>query len=239
MSPIVSADPVAEALFGGTRRAVLALLFSRPEEAFYLRQIVRETGSGRGAVQRELARLTDAGLLTRHEQGREVYYRANPEAPVYRDLLNLVAKTTGIVGVLRTALAELGPERIEAAFVYGSVAAGSQGATSDVDLMVIGPVTLRELLPALGPAQDRLGREINPTVYDAGELRERLGRGDHFLAGVFAGPMLMVVGGTDDLARLAGQPLDLGAPDEPAGDRRAPRGGGSEPRRRRARRPEP
>jgi DNA-binding transcriptional ArsR family regulator len=223
MTQPLPSDPVAEALFGDTRRSVLALLFGRPEEAFYLREIVRETGSGRGAVQRELARLAGAGLVLRSERGREVYFRANPEAPVYGELRNLIEKTTGTVGVLRTALAALGPERVHAAFVYGSVATGSQRSPSDVDLMVIGPVTLRELLPSLGPAQDRLGREINPTIYDAKELRERLDRGDHFVSSVFAGPRLMVVG----VARLAGQPLDRRAPDQPAGDRGLPRGRGA------------
>lgn len=225
-------DPMADALFGNTRRNVLALLFGRPEETFYLREIVRETGSGRGAVQRELARLTNAGLLTRSARGREVFFGANPESPVYAELRSLMTKTAGIVAVVRAALIELGPERIEAAFVYGSVASGTQGPSSDVDLMVIGPVPLRELLPHLGAAQDRLGREINPTVYDSGELRQRLRGGEHFVSRVLMGPKLMLLGTVHDLERLAGQPLDHGARDEPAGDRGPARGRGAGHRRR-------
>ena len=167
-----SRDRIAEALFGQTKRRVLALLFGRPETAFYLREIARETGSGTGAVQRELAQLVNAGLIRRSRRGQHVYFNADPTSPVFDEMRSLLAKTAGLADVLRTALVGLPNDkaRIDAAFVYGSVAAGRQTSASDIDLMIIGHVKLADLIPTLRPIEDRLGREINPTVYPPEEL---------------------------------------------------------------------
>ncbi len=195
-------DSIAEALFGKTRRQVLALLFGRPQDAFYLRQIARETGTGVGAVQRELDRLTRAGVITRAPDGRQVYFRANPDTPVFSELQGLMAKTAGIADVLRSALFSL--EKIDIAFIYGSVAKGSQTTYSDIDMMIIGDVTLHELLPLLRPAQERLAREINPTIYAPDEFRSQLADQQHFVSRVLEEPRIFIIGADDDLERLAG-----------------------------------
>ena len=195
-------DSVAEALFGKTRRHVLALLFGRPHEAFYLRQIVRETGAGVGAVQRELDRLTQAGIITRAPDGRQVYFRANPDTPVYQELQGLMAKTAGIADVLCSALLSL--EKIDVAFIYGSVARGSQTTHSDIDMMIIGEVSLHDLLPLLGPAQERLAREINPTIYTPDEFRSKRADQQHFVSRVLEEPKIFIIGADNELERLAG-----------------------------------
>ncbi len=195
-------DSVAEALFGKTRRRVLALLFGRPHETFYLRQIARETGAGVGAVQRELDRLTQAGVITRAPDGRQVYFRANPDTPVFDELQGLMAKTAGIADVLRSALLPL--EKIDVAFIYGSVASGSHATYSDIDMMIVGDVTLHELLPLLRPAQERLAREINPTIYTPGEFLSKRGGRQHFVSRVLDEPKIFIIGADDDLERLAG-----------------------------------
>jgi len=201
-------DRIADALFGRTKRSVLALLFGRPGESFYLRQIARETGAGTGAVQRELAQLTEAGLVRRVPQGRQVYFSADPASPVFDELRSLLAKTAGIADVLRAALVPLAQHhRLMAAFIYGSVAEGRHSSASDVDLLIIGDVQLSDLLPALGPAQEQLGREINPTVYSPDEFRQKLNARRHFIRRVLDRPRIMLIGTNHDLEELARESL--------------------------------
>ena len=199
------ADRVAEALFGKTRRNVLSLLFGRPDEQFYMRQIARMTGVSTASVQHELARLTEAELVIRSPDGKQVYYRANTVSPVFSEIRSLMEKTVGAVAVLRTTLSELSGEgRIDLAFLYGSFASGTQVSASDVDVMVIGDTTLSELIPVLRQAQDRLGREINPSVYPRAEFQERLRAGEHFVSRVLERPKIMLIGTEDELEKLAG-----------------------------------
>ena len=121
-APAGPAD-AATLLFGSTRRRVLSWLLGHADEAYYLRQIARHTGTAVGAVQRELEQLTAAGLLRRTVQGRQVYFQANREAPIFPELQGLFAKTAGLTDVLREALAPLG-ERVLVSFVFGSAARG-------------------------------------------------------------------------------------------------------------------
>jgi uncharacterized protein len=199
----VPVDRTSEALFGKTRRGVLALLFGRPDESFYLREIIRQTGGGAGAVQRELAHLHRAGLIERLPRGSQVHYRANSVSPVFPELRALVAKTTGAADVLRAALGPLSEAgAIQFAFVYGSMAKGEQGPDSDIDLMVIGDVGFADLVQSLQSAQRVLGREINPTIYTVADYRAGLAGRAHFLTSVVRRPKLMLVGRSDELEGL-------------------------------------
>jgi len=215
-------DDVAVALFGQTRRRVLALLFGSAGEAFYLRQIARETDSGTGALQRELSRLTAAGVIRRSRRGNQVHFEANPTSPVFEDLRGLMAKTAGIADVLRAGLAELWrSEKLRAAFVYGSIALGKQQSSSDIDLFVIGPVKLRELAPLLRPLEERLGREINPSVYTANEVTRKVAGQSGFVERVMSGPKILLYGSQNELDDLAGKPLARATRHEPEGNRRS------------------
>jgi len=203
-----TSDSVAEALFGSTKRRVLGLLFGQPDKSFYLRQVVRETGAGLGAVQRELARLVNAGLVLRVPQGQQVYFSANPHAPVYDDLRSLLAKTAGIADVIRRALSGLHRSgKIEVAFIYGSVASAKQRPGSDIDLVVVGLTTLTELLPRLRRLQRELGREINPMIYTPEELQSKYSHREHFVRRVMERPKIMLVGTENELAKLVGEPM--------------------------------
>jgi predicted nucleotidyltransferase len=193
---------LAASLFGKTRRAVLSLLYCHAGEQFYLRQITRNAGAGQGAVQRELARLVDAGVVLRTVKGMQVYYQANPECPVFAELKGLVLKTVGLADVLRVVLAPLAG-RVRTAFLYGSFASGRERSESDIDVMVIGKVTFAEVTRALRPAQDRLGREVNPTVYPPAEFQAKLAGGHHFLKAVLAEPKVFLIGDEGELTRLA------------------------------------
>jgi predicted nucleotidyltransferase len=195
-------DNLSATLFGKTRRAVLALLYSHSDESFYLRQIVRTTGVGLGAVQRELQKLSKAGIISRKARGRQVYYQANPECPVYEELKNLVIKTVGVGDVLRAALVSLA-DRIRVAFLFGSLVRGSERLNSDVDIMIVGDVLFEEVVSLFGHAQATIRREINPLVYPPGEFRTKLAVDHHFLKKALDSPKFFLIGNDHELAKLA------------------------------------
>ena len=201
MSSIHTTYSVGTALFGKTQRALLALFFGQPDQSFYLRQIVRTTGVGQGAAQRELARWVEAGMLVRTRRGNQVYYQANPASPVFPELKALTVKTAGVSEVLREALADL-DDRIKVAFVHGSVACGTEQVGSDVDVLVVGGVSFGEVASALHAAQERIGREVNPIVYTEQECRDKLRARHHFLTTVMAAQKLFLIGDERELKRL-------------------------------------
>jgi len=194
-------DSVSDVLFGRTRRTVLSLLYGHPDEEFYLRQIIRAAGIGQGTVQRELERLAGAGLVRRRQHGRQVYFRANPDNPVYQELRGMLLKTAGVADVLREALTPLAP-RIRVAFVYGSVARGEERRASDVDLLVVGDVSFGEVVGVIGRAQERLGREVNPTVCTVSEFRTKLKAGQHFISSVMRQEKVFLYGDEHDTGSL-------------------------------------
>jgi predicted nucleotidyltransferase len=223
---------VATVLFGSTRRRVLGWLLGHADEAYYLRQIARLTGAGLGAVQRELEQLTATGLLRRTVQGRQVYFRVNREAPVFPELQSLFAKTAGLADVLREALAPLGGQ-VRVAFVFGSAARGELRASSDIDLLVVGEAPFSVVVEALAPAQERLGRDVNPTVYPAEELFSKLQGRHHFLTALLREPRVFIIGGDDELVGLGAKRVGGEAPDEQPRGPRPAAGGRARPRRQR------
>ncbi len=198
MSTEARTDPLTAALFGKARRTILALLFTHDQESFYLRQIIRAVGQSPGAVQRELALLTSAGLLVRTANGHQVYYQANRDSPVFAEIKSLMVKTAGVADVLRSALSPLA-ERIRAAFLYGSLARGADRQASDVDVMVIGDISFAEVVEALRPAQETLRREVNATVWSPAEFRKRRKSGHHFLKAVLKAPRVLLIGSDHEL----------------------------------------
>jgi uncharacterized protein len=190
---------VGDLLFGQTRGRVLALLYGAPDETFFVRQIARQVETSVGTVQRELALLTDAGLIKRSAVGSQVFYQANQEHPGFPELRALLAKTTGVFQMLKTALAS----RINLAFVYGSVARGEEKASSDIDLMVIGAVSLDEVLDAVGPVEKQLGRPVNPTIYSLEDVRARLHEGNHFLQSLQKSKKVFLIGDEDEFRKVS------------------------------------
>lgn len=202
MRTSIQDSKVSDALFGRVRRQILSLLFTHADESYYVRQIGRIVGGGIGAVHREVNNLVDAGLVMRTAKGRQIYYQANKKSPVFADLRGLVVKTSGIADVLRDALAPLA-DRIEVAFIYGSIARGSEKAGSDIDVMVIGEATFGEVVSTLLPSQDQLGREVNPSVFSMKEMRTRVAENDHFIGAVLREPRIVLIGTEDELRAMA------------------------------------
>ena len=190
---------LADALFSGTQQRVLAWLFGQPERSFYATELIGLAGAGSGAVQRELARLAQSGLVTARAVGNQKHYQANPEAPIYAELCGIVQKTVGLAEPLREALAPLA-SRIHAAFVFGSVAKREDTASSDIDLMLVSDdLAYSDLYAALEAASQRLGRTVNPTIYTSKELAKRVKSKEAFATRVLGQPKLWLIGGEDDL----------------------------------------
>jgi len=190
---------LADALFSGTQQRVLAWLFGQPGRSFYATELIGLAGAGSGAVQRELARLAQSGLVTARAVGNQKHYQANPEAPIYAELCGIVQKTVGLAEPLREALAPLAA-RIQAAFVYGSVAKREDTASSDIDLMLVSDdLAYSDLYAALEAVSIRLGRSVNPTLYTPQELAKRVKKKEAFATRVLAQPKLWLIGGEDAL----------------------------------------
>jgi predicted nucleotidyltransferase len=175
-------------------------------------------------MQRELKRLSEAGIILRQVRGRQVFYQANRQCPIFPELQGLLVKTVGVADILRKALAALA-DRIQVAFLYGSMVKGSARSASDVDVLVIGEITFAELVAALCPAQERLGREVNPSVYPRKEFCGKLAQHHHFLTSVLKEPKVFLVGDEHELARLAQSGMANRASNQPARDRRLVRRG--------------
>jgi len=190
---------LAAALFSGTQQRVLAWLFGQPERSFYATELIGLAGAGSGAVQRELARLAQSGLVTARAIGNQKHYQANPDAPIYSELCSIVQKTVGLAEPLREALAPLAA-RIRAAFVFGSVAKREDTAASDIDLMLVSDdLAYADLYAALEEVSQRLGRTVNPTIYTRLELAKRVKRKEAFATRVLAQPKVWLIGGDDAL----------------------------------------
>ena len=189
---------LADVLFTPVQQRVLGLLFGQPTRRFQSAELIRLAHSGTGATHRLLQRLSQTGLVRASTEGHQKYYQANADAPVFEELLGLIRKTVGLAGPLREALAPLG-DRIQAAFVYGSVASGQDRADSDVDLMVIAEdldyPTLFEVLQA---AERQLGRPVNPNLMTPDRWRRKCAQPDSFAARLRDRPRLFVLGDEDD-----------------------------------------
>ena len=191
---------LASALFSPVLRRVLGLLFAQPDRKFQSAELIRLAGSGTGAAHRVLTRLAAVGLVTVTRSGNQKHYQANGSSPVFHELRGLIVKTVGVVEPLKQAL-EAKAGDVRAAFVYGSVAKGTDTAGSDIDLMVIsGRLSHAALFEMLQPVEGVLARRVNPTVMSAREWRAKRADRGSFAARIAAGPRLLVIGAEDDLA---------------------------------------
>jgi predicted nucleotidyltransferase len=199
MGRTTSPRGLADALFTPVQKRVLGLLFGQPDRRFQSAELIRLVEGGVGAVHRQLVRLEQAGLVEIIRVGNQKHYQARRASPIFPELQGLVAKTVGMVEPLRNSLGERA-HGIRAAFVFGSVAKGSDHAGSDIDLMVISDeLRYLDLFEAVQEAEGRLSRPINPTVMSVVEWRAKRAQADSFAARVAAQPKLFVIGSDDDL----------------------------------------
>ncbi len=188
---------LADALFTPVQQRVLGLLFGQPERRFQSAEIIRLAESGTGATHRVLEKLARSGLLAVSYEGRQKYYQANAASPVFHELVGLMRKTVGLAGPLRAALGPLA-DRIETAFVYGSVSAGEDRADSDIDLMILSDdLDYASVFEAVGAAEAQLGRRVNPNLMKPAEWRRKRKQTDSFVRRVRDRPRVIVLGSTD------------------------------------------
>lgn len=196
-------------LFGTTRQRVLAVLLLEPEASFHLRELARQAGTNAGTLARELDKLVATGLVQRQARGNQVAYRAERQHPLYPELSALFRKTHGVAATLREALTPVAAQ-VRVALLFGSMARGTHTATSDVDVLVVGDIVFGTLVQALYPAQQALGREVNPVLYTPCEFLTRIREGGAFVQALRSASNVLLIGGADELAQLAGDPQAAG-----------------------------
>ena len=185
---------IASALFSDSQSRVFQWLFGQPERSYHLNELLRLTNLGSASLQRELGKLAEAGLVNSEKVGNLRRFQANKDSPVFDELVALTRKTLGAQPLLQEALAPM-QEKLEQAFIYGSVAKGTDTASSDIDVMVVGnDLLLGDVLKLLLPVESKLGRKISPTLYTPAEFKRRKAQKDSFLHRVLEQPVIPLVG---------------------------------------------
>lgn len=189
-------------LFSKTQQGLLGLLFGQPQRSFYLKELIGVLGMGRGTVQRELSHLVESGLVTVTSVGNQRHFQANPASPIFHELHAIVIKTFGVADVIRNGLLGVA-YRIKVAFIYGSVAKGTDTAGSDIDVMVISDsVAYGEVLERLSSVDQKLGRPVNPVVFATKEFVSRMASDNAFVTRVMEQPKIMLIGTEDDIPKF-------------------------------------
>lgn len=193
---------LSDALFSKAQQHVLGLLYGQPDSDFHTNEIIRLTQSGTGATQRELAKLTAAGLLIVKQVGNQKRYQANTASPLFSELRGIVLKTFGLADVIREALNPI-THQIYLAFIYGSIAKQSDTASSDIDLMLISDdLTYAEIFQLLEGTEKKLGRKINPTFYSSTEWTRKYKEHNNFVTQILKQPKIFLIGTEDEFAKF-------------------------------------
>jgi len=196
-----------DSLLTPIKQEILFATYRQPEKWWYLSELAASAGTTPSSLQRELSTFAANGLLLRRRDGGRIYFKAATDSPLFEPLKELLERSLGPIGALRDAIAPL-TDRIEAAFIYGSVAKGEDRVNSDLDLLMIGDVGLAELVKLLKPLERRFGREFNAKCYSPSEFVSKFQKGNHFVSSVIRERKIYLIGDDDDIGRLVGEPLD-------------------------------
>jgi len=192
-----------ETLLGSKLRAkVLGWLFTHPDERYFVRQLTTLVEEDSTNVSRELARLEKTGILVTTTEGKQKYYQANRQSPLFNELHGLMLKTVGVADIIKKAL-EPRMADIKLAFIFGSVARSTDDRRSDIDLMVVGKISFGDVVSLLTPAEQKLGREVNLVVYPVAEFKKKVKEDHHFVKTVLEDEKIFVIGDEDELRKLA------------------------------------
>jgi len=188
---------LADVLFTATQQRIYAILFGQHDESFYLTEIVRLANIGRGGIQRELSKLESVGLVHTTRIGNQKHYQANSDSPVFSELVSIVQKTVGLKFPLIEALEPIS-KYVVYAFIYGSVAKGTDRSSSDVDIMIVSDkLKLEDVFLTLGPLETHLGRAVNPTLFTHAEFTKKRNTNKGFVSKVLASPIIELIGSID------------------------------------------
>jgi predicted nucleotidyltransferase len=191
-----------DSLFPSARAGLLSATMLQPRHWWYMTELAKHLGVPPSSLQRELESLVGAGFLLRRQDGRRIYFKANTDSPLFRELRGIAEKTSGVVPALATALDKF-RERIDLAVIYGSMARGQEHAGSDIDLMVVGQIQQIDLLPTLRKLESRFGREVNVTFFSPEEFERRRASPDHFVNSVLQGQTIPLKGSLHELENAA------------------------------------
>lgn len=186
---------LSEFLTSETRAEVLRALFNGEGKEYYFRELKRASSSSISSLQREVDRLCELELVKKRKDGNRVYFMANIEHPIYPELVSIVGKTVGIWASLKRRLKN---SKIDLAFVFGSFAQNSEGARSDIDLCVVGDISMRGLSKLLSGLQEEFAREINPHIFTKSEFQKRIKENDHFVTSILKGSIKLLEGNIDE-----------------------------------------
>ena len=190
---------LGDALFTTTQKRVLGLLYAQPDKSFYTNEILRKTGMGVATIKRELDRMVAAGILSMTRIGNQHHYQADSECPIYNELVGIVRKTFGIADVIKSALLSV-DDQVDCAFVYGSISKGEDSSSSDIDLLVVtDSLAYADLMTVLADAEKLLARQINPSIYDAEQIRKKWQQKNSFITRVLDQPKIWIKGADDDI----------------------------------------
>jgi predicted nucleotidyltransferase len=196
-----------DSLLTPIKQEILSATYGQPEKWWYLSELAANAATSPSSLQRELSTFAANGLLLRRRDGGRIYFKAATDSPLFSPLKELLERSLGPAGAVREAIAPL-IARVEAAFIYGSVAKGEEHARSDVDILFIGALGLAELVKVLKPLERKFGREFNAKCYSTREFVSKFRKGNHFVSTVIREPKIFLAGNEDDLRRLVGEPLD-------------------------------
>jgi predicted nucleotidyltransferase len=199
---VMRKSPILDALFPEIRQKLLAAALLSPEKWWYLSELATHLGTSPSSLQRELDSLTKGGVLTRKEEGRRTYYKAQVDSPVFESLRELFSRTAGLIPAFQSELARF-RDKIGWAAVFGSIARSEETPESDIDLLLVGDAATADLLPTLRRIEQRFGREVNLIRYSEKEFRDRMRARDHFLTSVTKGPVITVMGSSNELEKTA------------------------------------
>ena len=191
---MITQSSIGDTLFTKTQQRVLGLLYGKPDQSYYLNEIVRLADMGKGTVKRELEKMCAAGLLTVTRQGNQNHYQANPNNPIFNELKAITQKTFGVMDILKAALAPL-LQMVEIAFIYGSIAKGTEHGDSDIDVMLVADeLSYSDVMALLEPAEKQLDRTINPTLFTPKEFSQRIKSNQNFVKKVMQQPKIWLKG---------------------------------------------
>jgi predicted nucleotidyltransferase len=192
---------LSEILSSKIRADIFRLFFGVSDNELHMREIERRSGYAIGTIQSELRKLLRLDLVSKRKDGNRTYYRANKDHPLFLDIQRLVLKTVGLVDILQNKLTK--SQEITIAFVFGSIARQEEMAGSDIDLVVIGHLGLREITALLSGLTEKVGREINPHVFSVKEFKKRIARKEHFITQVLDEPKIFIFGDENELKTMA------------------------------------
>jgi predicted nucleotidyltransferase len=191
---------LSEILSSKIRADIFRLFFGVSDNELHMREIERRSGYAIGTIQSELRKLLRLDLVSKRKDGNRTYYRANKDHPLFLDIQRLVLKTVGLVDILQNKLTK--SQEITIAFVFGSIARQEEMAGSDIDLVVIGHLGLREITALLSGVTEKVDREINPHVFTVKEFKKRIARKEHFITQVLDEPKIFILGNENELKTM-------------------------------------